>query len=112
MDSFYSSPENLNKKIKLLKEAKKRCTHWWFDEVKEGSFRRTPVKISFEKALELLTDKCLFTVIERQKESIGYENYGEIGFCTKNSKYMWVIVSLEDFNSLVKEFDLEYRDMA
>lgn len=106
---FYSCQHlSLEDKKSLLLKAKKVCKHWWFDELRPDSIRRTPVDISFSEALEYLNQDHLFTVIYRKRPD---ENVGEIGFSTLNpGNFLWIILSASDFEDFVVDNNLLPKD--
>ncbi len=110
---FYST-SNLTIKAKkeLLKYCHSVCTSWWTDILDcKKSCARESVKMGFTTILSMLRKSSHFVIIERRGWPIDGHGYGEIGFSTSSkdsvSHFLFIMISIEDLNELVKKYDLK-----
>lgn len=98
---------SLEQKIEILNYAYDKHTKWWVDILDVSiSWARHKVNFSFDEIMKKFENKTHFTIFER--EDLG-ETYGEIGFTTTfedPSYFLWVYVTQDTLNSIVRKYEL------
>ena len=106
-DIFYDVKNlSLKDRRNLMKLAKAYSLEWWVDELDcSKSFTRQKIDMSFEEVLKKFKLSSHFIVVIRNGE------YGEIAFSTLKEPdyFLWINVSLEIFNEIIKQFKLHKK---
>ena len=106
---FYKSYElSLNTQIEILNKAKEISTSWHVDILK--SVYRETIEMTFEDIMSKFDKKCHFVIIKREEPSIKLTRYGEIGFSTMGKGldyFLWIFLTEEDLDNLLREYNLE-----
>lgn len=98
----------------LIKDAEAVCFHKWLDELNcSESIARRKTDKTLDEIISLCeTTPSHFTIIERA-DSIGrfhdHERYYEIGastLSTEISYFIWILVSVEEGERLIKKYNL------
>lgn len=107
MSMFFNIRDlSLKSKKDLLNQAYAKSSSFWVDHLDcSKSWSRVKVDMSYEEVLVKFEDSSHFTVILRNNP-MG-EVYGELGFVSKDSYYLWIIVPEDKFMQLVSEWKLK-----
>ena len=110
MDTFYKVGNlPIEKKLEILNKAIEYSHNIRIDKLDcsnvRGRYRRVPIDMPLEEMLAKFDYKCHFSVVERTLYDVG----GEVVFRTMGGKidyFLWVYLTLEKLEELVKLFNL------
>lgn len=107
MSMFFNIRDlSLTDKQDLLNQAYEKSSSFWVDHLDcSKSWRRVKVDMTYEEVLTKLESSSHFTVILRNNP-LG-EVYGEVGFVSNDSYYLWIILPEDKFMELVSDWKLK-----
>lgn len=107
MSMFFNIHElSLKEKKELLNQAYEKSSSFWVDHLDcSKSWSRVKVDMTYEEVVKKLEHSSHFTVILR-KNPMG-EVYGEVGFVSNDSYYLWIILPEDKFMELVSDWNLK-----
>lgn len=110
MSLFYQTDKlSLSKKYDLIKESYSLNYRWWVDHLDCSiSWQRQKVEMDLDTVLKKLDNESHFTVILRTDFATN-SLYGEVGFVSQDSYYLWIYISDENLLNLTKKYGLDRK---
>lgn len=107
MSMFFNIRDlSLTDKQILLNQAYEKSSSFWVDHLDcSKSWSRVKVDMTYEEVLTKLEASSHFTVILRNNPN--GEVYGEVGFVSNDSYYLWIILPEDKFMQLVGDWKLK-----